>query len=168
MTYCLDTNSLINVWRLWYAPQTHPTLWSAFVALGAAGELKIPLQVYEELSEQNDELFAWCKAHKDELIFEPTDTTEEQYSILANEYPELTGSLGLRQNYADLYIVAVAMVTGAAVVSNEDVGFRLDPNRKNRKRRKYKITNVCFNEGVALMRLYEVLRREGWIFRHEQ
>jgi len=86
---------------------------------------------------------------------------------LANEYPALTGGLGLKQNYADLYVVAVAMVEGATVVTHEDIGFRRDPNRRSRSQKNYKITNVCFDEGVEVIRIYEVLRRQGWVFRHE-
>lgn len=166
MTYCLDTNTLIDAGHLWYTPRTHPTLWDAIVALAATGKVKVPLQVYEELGQQKDELFDWCKAHQDTLIFEPTEKSETQYKLLANKYPELTGSLGLRQNYADLYVVAVAMVTRGTVVTTEDVGFKSERSRQTRARKNYKITNVCFDEGVEVIRIYEVLRRQGWVFTH--
>lgn len=166
MIYCLDTNTLIHSWRFWYTRRTHPSLWEAFLALAATGALKIPLQVYEELDEREDALFDWFKQHKDMLVFEPTASTEAQYRVLANEYPALTGGLGLKQDYADLYVVAVAMVEDATVVTHEDIGFRRDPNRRSRSQKNYKITNVCFEKGVELIRIYEVLRRQGWVFRH--
>lgn len=166
MTYCIDTNTLIHSWRFWYAQQTHPTLWDAFADLGRSGKLKMPEQVFQELSQREDDVYAWCKERKDILVYEATDETEDMYRALVNEYPEMVGSLGTGSNYADLYVVAVAMITGATVVTDEDHGFKFDPNRKKRSRRNFEITNVCFEQDVPLIRAYDILRNEGWVFTH--
>jgi predicted nucleic acid-binding protein len=166
MIYCLDTNTLIHAWRFWYAQQTHPTLWEALVDLGEAGALKIPEQVLDELSQRDDALYMWCRERADLLVHESTDETEEAYGALVNTYPHMTGGLGMGSNYADLYVIAVAQVNGATVVTDEDIGFMDDPNRKNRKLHNFKITNICFDQGVQLMRIYDLLRSEGWIFTH--
>lgn len=166
MNYCIDTNTLIHSWRFWYAQQTHPTLWDAFADLGRSGTLKMPEQVLQELGEREDSLYEWCKARKNVLVYEATDETEEAYRDLVNQYPDMVGRLGMGSNYADLYVVAVAMVEGATVVTDEDHGFKFDPNRRRRSRKNFKVTNVCLEHDIPLIRAYDVLRKEGWVFTH--
>ena len=166
MNYCIDTNTLIHSWRFWYTRQTHPTLWEALADLGHSGTLKMPEQVFQELGEREDALYEWCKDHKDLLVYQATDETEDAYRTLVNEYPSMAGGLGMGSDYADLYVVAVAMVTRATVVTDEDLGFKFDPNRKKRSLKNFKITNICFEQGIPLIRIYDILRNEGWVFTH--
>ena len=167
MTYCLDSNTLIDAWNFWYQQSTHPSLWNAFETMAKAGTLKVPQQVYEEISQKDDSLFAWCKAARDDLVYVATDETERAYAQLVNQYPTMTGGLGIGSNYADLYVVAVALVNGATVVTNEDPRFFQKPNMQTgRSLKNYKITNVCFEQSVEVIRGYDILRREGWVFRH--
>lgn len=166
MTYCIDTNAFIHSWNFWYAPGTHPTLWKALEDLGHSGRLKMPEQVFDELGEKEDAVYGWCRERKEALVVEATDETEEVYRDLVNRYPEMTGGLGLGSDYADLYVVAVAAVNNATVVSNEDRGFEQHASMRNRKRKNYRITNVCLDEGVQVIRAYDLIKREGWVFSH--
>ena len=166
MTYCIDTNALIHSWQFWYAPQTHPTLWDAVESLGESGRLEMPEQVLDELGVKEDALYNWCRDRREALVVEATDETEEAYRTLVNRYPELTGSLGIGSDYADLYVVAVADVHDATVVTNEDMGFERHPGMKQRKPANYKITNVCLEEGISFIRSYGLLRKEEWVFEH--
>ena len=110
MTYCLDTNTLIDAWHFWYAPDTHPTFWQGIEDLASHDRLMIPEQVLQELDERADNLYEWCKDRKDLLVHAATPATEKEYARLVNAYPELTGQLGLGNDYADLYVVAIASV----------------------------------------------------------
>jgi predicted nucleic acid-binding protein len=167
MTYCLDSNALIDAWNFWYRQATHPSLWTAFESMAKAGTLKIPEPVYDEIGEQRDALFAWCKEARDDLVHPVTESTEREYGRLVNLYPEMVGSLGMGDNYADLYVVAVARVNDATVVTNEDPGFRRKPNKQvGRARKNYRITNVCREQSVEIVRGYDILSREGWVFQH--
>lgn len=166
MTYCIDTNALIHSWQFWYAPNTHPTLWDAVENLGQSGRLKMPEQVFDELGEKEDALYDWCRDRKDALVVEATEDTEEAYRTLVNRYPEMTGTLGIGADYADLYVVAVANVNDAAVITNEDIGFERHSGMKQRKTKNYTIANVCFDEEIPFIRSYGLLRKEGWVFEH--
>jgi predicted nucleic acid-binding protein len=166
MTYCIDTNALIHSWQFWYAPQTHPTLWKAMESLGRSGRLKMPEQVLDELGQKEDELYKWCRERQSSLVSISTDDTEQVYRRLVNQYPEMTGTLGVGADYADLYVVAVAAVHDATVVTNEDIGFERHPGMKQRKPKNYTIANVCFDENIPFIRSYGLLRREGWVFEH--
>jgi predicted nucleic acid-binding protein len=167
MIYCIDTNALIHSWQFWYARQTHPTLWNAVERLGASGRLKMPEQVLDELGEKEDDLYTWCRNREEALVAEATNETEEAYRTLVNRYPEMTGTLGVGADYADLYVVAVAAVNDATVVTNEDRGFERHPTmRRQRSRSNYEITNVCHDESIPFIRAYGLVRREGWVFKH--
>lgn len=166
MTYCIDTNALIHSWRFWYAHQTHPTLWAAIERLGESDRLKMPEQVLDELGEKEDALYEWCRDRRDGLVVSATDRTEEAYNALVNRYPEMSGSLGIGADYADLYVVAVAAVHNATVITNEDRGFEQHPGMKQRKASNYKITNVCSEEDIPFIRAYGLVHREGWVFEH--
>ena len=168
MTYCLDTNTLIHAWNFWYKQHTHPSLWAAFETLGRSGTLKIPEQVYDEIQQKDDHLAAWCQKTKTPLVYEATDATEAEYARLVKHYPMMAGGLGLGNDYADLYVVAVASVNDATVVTNEDRGFFQSPNmRTGRSRKNYTIMNVCFEEDVDVIRGYSILDQEGWVFHHD-
>jgi hypothetical protein len=78
----------------------------------------------------------------------------------------MTGRLGMGEDFADLYVVAVASVNGATVVTNEDIGFERIPTMRQRNTENYKITNVCHDLGLPMTRLYNVIRLEGWVFTH--
>lgn len=167
MTYCLDTNTLIDAWYFWYAPDTHPTFWEGIEDLAERGRLMIPEQVLQELGESADDLYEWCRDRKDLLVHPATDETEAEFRRLVNAYPEMTGQLGLGNDYADLYVVAIASVNSATVVTTEDRGFETTPSaRQQRGRRNYKITNVCHEQGIELIRPYKIIRQEGWVFSH--
>lgn len=166
MNYCIDANTLIHAWQFWYAPETHPTFWIGIEDLARNGKLKMPEQVLLELSEKEDKLYDWCKDRSDILVFSPTDETEEIYGRFVNLYPKMTGRLGMGENFADLYVVAVASVKGATVVTNEDIAFERTPTAKQRKPKNYKITNVCHEHDIPMTRLYDIIRLEGWVFTH--
>lgn len=166
MKYCIDANTLIHAWQFWYAPVTHPSLWVGIKDLADKGLLKMPEQVLLELSEKEDELSNWCRKRADVLVYRATDRTEEAYRQLVNQYPAMTGRLGMGEDYADLYVVAVASVLDATVVTNEDLAFERNPTAQQRKPKNYKITNVCYDQNVRMTRLYNILRVEGWVFSH--
>lgn len=166
MKYCIDTGTLILSWHFWYSHETHPTFWLGLEDLARTGKLKIPEQVLDEISEKDDELSEWCKNRKDVLIYEATDETEERYRTLVNTYPHLAGRLGMGESYADLYVVAVAIVNDATVVTTEDRAFDVQSSTRQRKTENFKLTNVCHEQSVPFIRPYTLVQREGWVFQH--
>lgn len=157
--YCLDTNVLINSWHFWYSPQTHPTFWTGLDALAQARQLGIPAQVYEELVQQHDELFEWCRDRKEGLVIPASEQTEHIFAELADSYPDLIGELGMGSSYADLYLIATAESVNGIVVTMEE--FSSSANI-----RKWKIPNLCRERGIEFIQPYELIRREGWVFNH--
>lgn len=63
MIYLLDTNVLIDAKRDYYPIKRIPEFWDWLVFLGNSGVVKIPLEIYEEIEEGNedDPLAIWSK-----------------------------------------------------------------------------------------------------------
>lgn len=157
--YCLDTNVLINSWYFWYTPTSHPTFWKGIEELAKQNKLGFPHQVYEELSEQQDELFEWCKSRKEHLILEATDQSEEILVALINEFPDMVGDLGTGSSYADLYVIATAESLGWTVVTMEELS-------NSPYRRKWRIPNICRDRNIPFIQPYKLIQEEEWIFSH--
>jgi hypothetical protein len=69
MLYLLDANVLITAHNLYYPIDGVPEFWAWMVHKGGAGELKMPLENYEEVKdgstdEEKDLLFGWIKAEE--------------------------------------------------------------------------------------------------------
>ena len=61
MIYLLDANVLIDANRDYYPIERIPEFWEWLVYKGEAGEIKIPIEVYEELKNGKDKLAGWAK-----------------------------------------------------------------------------------------------------------
>lgn len=67
MLYLLDANTLIDAKRDYYPVERVPEFWEWLVFCGVQGNIKIPIEVYEEFSDtkdkdgQKDELAIWSE-----------------------------------------------------------------------------------------------------------
>lgn len=61
MIYLLDSNVLIDANRDYYPIASVPEYWEWLEHHGKAGNVKIPLEMYEEVNEGNDKLVDWLK-----------------------------------------------------------------------------------------------------------
>jgi hypothetical protein len=154
VTYVFDTSGLIGAWRRWYPPDVFPGLWNEFDALIDAGRAIAPHEVYEELDVQDDELHKWVKARREEFIA-PTDRSVMlQARAVLDRHPNLTKA-GTGRNRADPFVIALATLRGAAVVTGELGGTLNRP----------KIPFVCDDLGVGCIGLLELIRSEQWTFK---
>jgi len=72
MLYSLDTNVLVDAWREWYSPTSHPTFWDRIEQLARSGKLKISdtvLWVLEDV--EGDTLTEWCVKREDIWTADP-------------------------------------------------------------------------------------------------
>lgn len=93
------------------------------------------------------------------LILEPTEESEQTFSELAANYPDLIGEPGTGRSYADLYLIALAETLDWGVVSTEQLSN--SPNL-----RKWKIPDICKERNIEVMQPYHLIQREGWVFNH--
>lgn len=65
MLYLLDANVLTTAHQLYYPVDAVPEFWSWLAHKGGNGELKMPLETFEEVRDggndaERDLLYAWC------------------------------------------------------------------------------------------------------------
>lgn len=82
MLYLLDANTLIDAKRDYYPIDSVPEFWEWLVFNGEKGNIKIPIEVYEEFSDTKGK-----DGQKDELAIWP-DQPEVKEALLLNEEAE--------------------------------------------------------------------------------
>ena len=93
MFFLLDANVLIDANRDYYPIERVPEFWGWLVHLGEQGDVKIPLEVYEEIKDGNDSLAVWSKdtAVKAALLLdEEADVDLVSKAINEGYAPDLT------------------------------------------------------------------------------
>jgi len=61
MFYLLDANVLIDANRDYYLINRVPEFWEWLIHMGGLGRVKIPIEVYKEITNGKDELSQWAK-----------------------------------------------------------------------------------------------------------
>ena len=74
--YLLDANVLIDANRDYYPIDRVPEFWDWLIAMGKRGRVKVPLDVYEEITDGNDAVAIWLKDNRDALLLDE-DVREE-------------------------------------------------------------------------------------------
>ena len=155
MLYLLDANVLIDASRDYYPVERVPEFWEWLAYVGENSHVKIPLEVYEEVKDGNDELATWAKDDKivATLLFgEEADVplvsriTDEGYaSDLTDDEVEKIGR--------DPFLIAYAL---AAVGERCIVTTEVSKPRMRRANRH--IPDVCNDFGVPCCDTFALVR----------
>jgi hypothetical protein len=155
LIYLLDANVLIDANRDYYPLQRVPEFWEWLENTGENGNAKIPLEVYEEISDGKDELAIWAKQEHIKtalLVQEEVDVslvsraTDQGYaSDLTDDEVEKIGR--------DPFLIAYALRNPASrcVVTTE-----VSKPRSLRANRH--LPDVCADLGVRCCNTFEFLR----------
>jgi predicted nucleic acid-binding protein len=147
--YCLDTSVLINGWHKRYRPDVFPSIWATISDLMLDATVFSCEEVYLELKEQDDDLFKWADERRKSFLQPDEYVNDEMLNVMAR-FPNLAAR-GASLNKADPWIVAVARVSGAVVVTDEQ------PSEKSRSTKPPKLPNVCEALNVQWMRPIDFL-----------
>lgn len=149
MSYCIDTNILIDAGERYYPPDIVPGFWKNLDELIDAGRLKAPEMLIEELERKDDDWRQWVYDRKDKLIV-PMDMPQVDalkrvmtvYQAQSSNISRVTG---------DPFFVSLALAQGLTVVTSE-----------SERKGKVKIPKICDALGVKSINLLEMMRRENW------
>jgi predicted nucleic acid-binding protein len=153
--YSIDTNVLITAWHETYPPETFPRLWEQLDHLISVGTLVATEEVLQELEKrEGDALYRWAKQRPG--MFHPhTEDVQRAVKRVLCTHPRLI-NVGRNKSGGDPWVVAVAIVHQAAVVTNER------PSEKPDKRPN--IPDVCEAYGVRCITLVKLVQEQGWTF----
>lgn len=156
-------NVLIDANRDYYPIGRVDEFWEWLVHHGEQGNIKIPLEIYEELKAGKDELEKWVKNHQTEAALrleEEVDinlvrkVTEEGY---ANDLTDIDiETLG-----RDPFFIAYGLVNPGerAIVTTEN-------SKPKKQRQNKKIPDVCTYFGIQSLNTYRLTRlldfRTNW------
>jgi hypothetical protein len=155
MAYCWDTSAFIHSWVRTSPPDIFVTLWERLDDQIVDGRIVSPEEVYVELERQEgDTLTAWVKQRRDRLVAPLTPDIQSCVSDIGVAFPPfVAGDAGV--NFADPWVIGLAMVHGFTVVTQE---------RRPGSPDSPTIPRVCDHFRVPYMDTFEFMRREGWRF----
>lgn len=164
MLYLIDANVLITAHNTYYPIDRVPEFWDWLLHQAAAGVVKMPLEVYEEVMEgtgdaEKDRLLAWLKGEgvKDALVLPETADIIIVQAVLAGGYAPDLDDVELQEVGRDPFLIAHALAATheRTVVSNEG-------SKPSRRRANRKIPDVCKNLGVACCNTFAMLKALDW------
>ena len=136
----------------YYAPANFPKLWQNIDDLVSAGRLVMSEEVRVDLKEHEDDAYAWVRDREKAIVATDAAVWAEARKVIAAN-PKLV-AVGSTRNRSDPFVIAVAVMRGATVVTGEVGGSATRP----------KIPFVCGQMKVPCVGLPDVISAEGWVF----
>ena len=152
MRYSLDSDAIISAWRD-YPIQNFPKIWVWVENLGREEVGGMSEVVFKELEKGGDECYEWFKERKELFVHPNDEDIQNEVRRLVNTYNNFGTITG--KNEGDPYVIALAKVKGAVVVSNESPS-----NNMNGP----KIPDVCRVENIRVIKFVQVITNEGVVF----
>lgn len=160
MLYLLDANVLIAASNSYYPVDGVPEFWAWLTHTGSTGQLKMPLETFEEIREgggnpERDRLFAWVRDDENKaalLIDEEVDEELVRRALEEGYGPNLTDD-EIEQIGRDPFLIAYALAAPAdrCVVTTE-------VSRPRNQRQNRRIPDVCNDLGVNCCDTFAMLR----------
>ena len=146
MLYLFDANVLITASTTYYPLDQIPEFWSWIEHQGMIGNVKMPLEILEEVlagKKEGDPLLAWVKDHRDVLLLaEDVDAAIVQ-TVVENGYaPDLTDDQ-LEEIGRDPFLIAYAMA------GNERCVVTVEVSAPSKQRQNRRVPDVCNTFGVT-------------------
>lgn len=154
--YSVDTSALLDGLERYYPEESFPGLWEKVAELVHAGRFFISEEVYEEAKKKAGVVKAWCDRDKTGNLIVPTDAAIIREVRLVLETAPRLVMTGIGRNRADAFVIALARVRGATVVTGEG-----SDGTENRP----KIPYVCRKLGTPCVRFLGLIQAEQWTFR---
>jgi hypothetical protein len=151
--YSFDTSAFINGRRDQFKPTVFRTLWQRIEEQIAAGSIRSPDPVRDEIGRREDEVHAWVK-ERPELFVPLEEDIQRATTHVLSAAPKLVG-VGGGRNMADPFVVALAMARDGTVVTDETRSGRLEKPR---------IPDACEALGLRWLTLMGYIEEQGWTF----
>lgn len=156
MIFLLDANVLIDAHRDYYPLERVPEFWEWLLYQGEIGNVKIPLEIYEEVIDGEGPLVDWLRTPSVRgilVLAEDSHPERVTAAIAAGYAPDLRDD-ELVIVGRDPFLVAHACTDpgGRCVVTTE-------VSKPGRRRANRHVPDVCSANGVASCNTFEMIRR---------
>ena len=155
MIYSIDTSALIHCYSEKYPPDSFPSLWDRLTQDIEDGILIASIEVFNELQKKDTALATWAKQNKQ--MFHETDLGIQKSvkAVLSTDPYQLLVNNSKDRTEADVFVIALAMVRGAIVVTEEN---RSDSNKRP------KIPDVCDKLNIQSINTVQYIIQRKWRF----
>jgi uncharacterized protein DUF4411 len=153
MKYCIDTSSMLQAQRA-YPMEIFPKVWEHLDALVREGRLQSSEEVLRELErKEQDVVYLWARQRAS--MFHPlVERIQVEATKIMSDFPKLVDERS-GKSFGDPWVIATAIVDDCIVVSEEK------PETPDRPH----IPIVCESRQVKCIKLLDLIRAEGWVFR---
>lgn len=152
--YSIDTSALLDGLERFYPAANFPRLWEKMDELIASGRLLMSEEAWDESRRIDAPAKDWCDelgSGRDQCKYLTDNEVAAVVGQILSDYPQWV-TQG-RRNGADPFVIAVAEVAGAMVISGESNGGPSKP----------KIPYVCDQRDVECGRFIDLIVNEGWV-----
>jgi hypothetical protein len=151
--YLLDANVLIDANRDYYPIARVPEFWDWLIHVAGRSQVKVPLEIYEELMVKDDALTHWLKNHQQQVLLDEDVRRELVAHVTANGYAEDLDDEEIVKIGRDPFLIAYALADSSSrrVVTTET-------SRPKRLRANRHLPDVCDNFHVLHCDTFEFLR----------
>jgi len=155
--YLIDASALIFAKNHHYQFDRVPPFWEWLHHHAREGTIKMPQEIFDEILRQDDELKAWVKDIKDDILVDADDYDTRVGEVLDcyGGAENLTPS-DLHKIGGDPYLVACALHLNASVITEE-------VSKKTQTGVKRKIPDTCDILGVEWVDIGGIQKRPGII-----
>lgn len=154
MLYLLDANVLITANRQYYPLLRVPEFWDWLAHHGAAGHVKMPQEIVEEITSGNDDLAKWLsdRTIRDVLQLEEEVDVQLLQQVIAQGYAQDLTDDEVDTIGRDPFLVAYALLdcNGRRVVTTE-------VSKPTRQRANRHLPDVCRSVGVTPLNSFDLL-----------
>jgi hypothetical protein len=161
MLYLLDANVLITANRDYYPLQRVPQFWDWLLDRGEAGEIKVPVEMYDEVVGGHDDASTWLQSapvRKSVVLDEEADPGLVTY-VVDRGYAHDLNDAELEKMGKDPFLIAYALARPDRCVVTVEVS-KPTAVRANRR-----VPDVCDDLGVRHCNTFDLIRQAGFTIR---
>lgn len=159
MIFLLDANVLIDANRDYYFIDRFPEFWDWLIFNGQTGNIKIPMEIFDELKNGNDRLSSWSKLEetKDALALNEEVNISLVQRVLREGYAEDLNDSEAEKLGRDPFLIAYALSNNKdrCIVTTE-------VSKPSRQRANKAIPDVCNLLGIPWFHSYEFYRTQNF------
>jgi len=155
LLYLLDANVLIDAHRDYYSIDRVPEFWKWLEHMGNEGNVKIPIDVYEEIKDGNDALADWAKIKDTEtalMLNEEADAEKISRVTIEGYAGDLTHD-EVEKMGRDPFLIAYALDP-----NEERCVVTTEASKPRRKRANRHIPDVCDTFNIPCCHTFQFLR----------
>lgn len=159
--YLLDSSVLITANNLYYPVDRVPEYWDWLRHVGSKGIVKMPLEIFEEVTEgpenEKDLLYLWLQEEstRQALLLDEEVDTELVQRIIATGYATDLSDDEVEQIGRDPFLVAYGMAGQRTLVTAE-------VSKPKKQRQNRKLPDVCDSLGVLWVEPHRFNRDVGF------